>query len=396
MSWMHVAAEPASLDPELIERVIHVRRDLHRHPELAYEERRTAGIVAQWLAAHGYQVSVGLGRTGVIGTLARGSSSRAFGFRADMDALPMEEANTFEHRSRHAGKFHGCGHDGHTAMLLGAAAQIARQARFDGVLHLIFQPAEEGAGGARQMIEDGLFRRFAVESVYAIHNMPGLEVGTFATRAGAFLSAYSTFDIEFKGVGGHGAMPHLAVDPIPAAAGFIQAAQTIVSRGIDPLEAAVVSITRLQSGSAYNVIPDSATVSGAVRYFSGAVGDIVSQRLLACAEGAALSHGCSAHSKARTAFPALVNSSAETAAAVRAAAGVVGASRVDGAAKPIMASEDFAFMLQERPGCYLAIGNGAGSGSCSVHNPEYDFNDQATAYGIAFWSRLIELLAPAS
>jgi len=391
---MALGTKSGDIDSDLVKKMVSVRQDIHRHPELAFEENRTSEIVARWLEAHGYKVTTGIGHTGVVGTLTRGTSKRAFGFRADMDALPMNEENLFSHRSVHEGKFHGCGHDGHTAMLLGAAAQIAEHGRFDGVVHLIFQPAEESGGGAKKMVEDGLFERFNVESVYALHNMPGLAVGTFATRSGAFLSELSTFNIEFKGVGGHGAMPQLAVDPVPAVAAFVQAAQTIVSRNVDPLESSVVSITGLQSGSTFNVIPDSAVAFGAMRCFSDEVGDLLLRRLVGCAEGVAAAHGCTVQNQIAKLFPSVVNSDAETQTMLAAATNIVGAKHVDGEASPVMASEDFAYMLRERPGCYMLIGNGEGESSCSVHNPEYDFNDDIIPHGIAFWSELIEVLAP--
>jgi len=382
------------VDSDLVKKMVNVRRDIHRHPELAFEENRTSEIVARWLEAHGYKVTTGIGGTGVVGTLAMGTNKKAFGFRADMDALPMNEENMFSHRSVYEGKFHGCGHDGHTAMLLGAAAQIAKHGRFDGVLHLIFQPAEESGGGAKKMVEDGLFERFDVESVYALHNMPGLEVGNFETRSGAFLSELNTFNIEFKGIGGHGAMPNLAIDPIPVVAAFVQAAQTIVSRNVDPLESSVVSITGLQSGSAFNVIPDSAVAFGATRCFSDEIGDLLLRRLVGCAEGIAAAHDCTVQSEITKLFPSVVNTDTQTKAALSAAIGTVGAKHVNGEASPVMASEDFAYMLRERPGCYMLIGNGEGESSCSVHNPEYDFNDDIIPYGIAFWHKLIEVLAP--
>ncbi|MBS0594373.1 MAG: amidohydrolase [Proteobacteria bacterium] len=361
------------------------RRDLHAHPELGFEETRTAARVAELLESFGIEVHRGVGRTGVVGVLRAGSSERSIGLRADMDALPIAEANGFDHRSRHPGRMHACGHDGHTAMLLGAAQLLAQTRRFDGTVNFIFQPAEEGLGGARAMIDDGLFRRFPCWTIFGMHNRPGLPVGHFAVRSGAMMAGGAFFDIRVTGKGTHGARPEAGIDPVIVAAHIATALQTIVARNVAPLETAVLSITRIAAGDAYNVIPQTATLGGTVRAFSGAVMAQIDAAIRRVAAGVAAGLGASAEVDFRTLFAPTVNDPAEADFAAGVCAALVGADRVERNPPLIMASEDFSFMLEQVPGCYLNIGNGAGEGACEVHNPRYDFNDAALPLGAAFF-----------
>ena len=361
------------------------RRDLHAHPELGFEEARTAARVAELLESFGIEVHRGVGRTGVVGVLRAGSSERSIGLRADMDALPIAEANGFDHRSRHPGRMHACGHDGHTAMLLGAAQLLAQTRRFDGTVNFIFQPAEEGLGGARAMIDDGLFRRFPCRTIFGMHNRPGLPVGDFAVRSGAMMAGGAFFDIRVTGKGTHGARPEAGIDPVIVAAHIATALQTIVARNVAPLETAVLSITRIAAGDAYNVIPQTATLGGTVRAFSGAVMAQIDAAIRRVAAGVAAGLGASAEVDFRTLFAPTVNDPAEAEFAAGVCAALVGADRVERNPPLIMASEDFSFMLEQVPGCYLNIGNGAGEGACEVHNPRYDFNDAALPLGAAFF-----------
>lgn len=383
----------ASVSREL-PRFAAIRRDLHQHPETAFEETRTADIVAGLLASWGIEVHRGLAKTGVVGVLRRGTGTRSIALRADMDALDMDEANEFAHRSSIPGKMHGCGHDGHTASLLAAADHLARQGRFNGTVSFIFQPAEENEGGGRAMIEAGLFDRFPCEAVFGLHNIPGIAVGSFALRPGAMMAGFDTFDIEFVGRGGHAAMPHTTLDPIPAAASFVLAAQTIVSRNLPPEKAAVLSVTRFAGGSAYNVIPERAALAGTVRYFDPAVRERIEERLRATASGIAAAHGVEAVVRYDRRYPATLNSPAETEFCARVLTAAFGADRVDTDPRPLMASEDFAFMLEARPGCYVWTGNGDGEGSCMVHNPRYDFNDAVIPYAATYWVKLVEAALP--
>jgi hippurate hydrolase len=366
------------------------RRDIHAHPELGFQEARTANLVAERLESFGLEVVRGVGRTGVVGTLRAGSSPRAIGLRADMDALPIAESNTFEHRSRHAGVMHACGHDGHTAMLLGAAAYLARTRRFDGVVHFIFQPAEEGLGGARAMVDDGLFERFACEAIFGMHNRPSLAVGRFAVRAGPMMAGGAFFDIHVTGKGTHGARPEAGVDAALAAAQIAVSLQSIVARNVAPVETAVLSVTRLHAGDAYNVIPQSATLGGTVRAFSRDVMRLVESAMRRVATHTAAAFGATADVDFRELFAPTVNDAAEAEFAARICTELVGPDHVDRQPPLIMASEDFSFMLERVPGCYLNIGNGAGEGGCEVHNPGYDFNDDALPLGAAFYARLVE------
>jgi hippurate hydrolase len=366
-----------------------VRRDIHAHPELAYEETRTAGIVRNLLEDWGIKVVTGLAGTGVVGTLTRGSGPR-IGLRADMDALPIHEANGFDYRSRHDGRMHACGHDGHTAMLLGAAKYLARTRAFRGTVDFIFQPAEEAAGGARRMIDEGLFERFPVDAVFGMHNWPGLDVGRFAVCTGAMMASLDCFDLVIEGAGTHGALPHKGIDPVVAAAHVVTALQSIVSRNVDPLEVGVVSVTQIHAGDAYNIIPGRVELAGGVRSFDPNVRSTLLQRIESVATSVAAAFDARASLRWGIKFPAVMNRPEETAIAVRAAASVAGAENVETDASPSLGSEDFAYMLEERPGCYLFIGNGSAKGGCVIHNPSYDFNDDILALGASYWVRLTE------
>ena len=379
-----------------------IRRDLHAHPELCYEEHRTADIVAERLGAWGIPVVRGLGVTGVVGIIKNGASQRAIGLRADMDALPMQELNGFAHASTHAGKMHACGHDGHTAMLLGAAHYLAQHRNFDGTVYLIFQPAEEGGGGAKRMIDDGLFERFPMDAVYGMHNWPGIPEGHFGVVSGPMMASSNEFRVTVRGKGAHAAQPHRGIDPVMVAVQIAQAWQTIVSREKNPLESAVLSITQIHAGSATNVIPDEAELVGTVRTFSTGVLDLIQRRMQEIASGVAAAFNASVDFNFKRNYPPLINHPEQTAFAVEAMRAVVGDARVDTNVEPTMGAEDFAFMLQEKPGCYVFIGNGEGShragghglGPCQLHNTSYDFNDNLLPIGASFWVRLVEMSLP--
>jgi hippurate hydrolase len=379
-----------------------IRRDIHAHPELCYEEQRTADVVAARLTEWGIPVVRGLGVTGVVGIIKNGSSERAIGLRADMDALPMQELNTFEHASRHAGKMHACGHDGHTAMLLGAAHYLSQNRNFDGTVYLIFQPAEEGGAGARRMIEDGLFERFPMDAVYGLHNWPGMAAGKFGVVAGPMMASSNEFRVVVKGKGAHAAQPHRGIDPVMVAVQIAQAWQTIVSREKNPLETAVLSITQIHAGSATNVIPDEAVMIGTVRTFTNEVLDLLERRMQEMAAGVASAFNAGIDFSFKRNYPPLVNHPEQTAFAIEAMKAVVGADKVDADVEPTMGAEDFAFMLQAKPGCYVFLGNGDGEhrlgghglGPCQLHNGSYDFNDQLLPIGASYWVRLAEMSLP--
>lgn len=377
-------------------RFVEIRRDIHRHPETAFEEVRTAAIVAATLRSFGLEVETGFATTGVVGVLRSGSSERAIGLRADMDALDMEESNCFGHRSVHAGKMHGCGHDGHTATLLAAASYLAETRQFDGTIYFIFQPAEEADGGARKMMEDGLFERFPMEAVFGLHNMPGIAVGSFAVRAGAMMAGVDEFEIRVDGIGGHAAMPHLASDPLVTTGSLIQSLQTIVARNVDPMRNAVLSLTQVHGGSANNVLPQEVELSGTVRYFDSDVQALVEQRIAEVAEHVARAHGCRATVRYNRLFPPTVNSVRESLLCKSVLEELVGKDSVETNPQPFMASEDFAFMLEAKPGCYIWLGNDDAEHAASVHSPHYDFNDRALAFGAAYWVRLAETALPGS
>ncbi|SOE35971.1 M20 aminoacylase family protein [Delftia acidovorans] len=371
---------------------VEVRRDIHRHPELGFEEHRTSALVAQQLEQLGYEVERGLGGTGVVGRVVRGSGSRRLGLRADMDALPIAEANEFAHASTHAGVMHACGHDGHTAMLLAAARHLAEHGGFDGTLTLIFQPAEEGGGGALRMMEDGLFERHPCDAIFAMHNMPGMPQGRLALREGAAMASSDYATLTLIGVGGHGAMPHRTADPIVAAASIVMALQTIVSRNIDPLQMAVVTVGAIHAGKANNVIAHSAVLELSVRALDADVRRLLEQRIRELVSAQAESFGVQVQLEWRPGYAVLVNTPKETDFARQIALELLGPEHVTLQAPPLPGSEDFAFMLQRVPGSYLLIGNGEGSeqGACMVHNPGYDFNDDNIAVGAAYWVLLAQ------
>ena len=373
------------------------RHDIHRHPELAFEEHRTADKVAELLTEFGLQVHRSIGNTGVVGVLKKGSSERAIGLRADMDALKILEQNTFEYRSVNQGKMHACGHDGHTAMLLGAAHYLASEGEFDGTVVFIFQPAEEHGEGARAMIEDGLFERFPVDSVYAIHNFPSLATGKFAVRAGSIMAAEDNFEITINGVGCHAAMPHLGKDPIVIGAEIVTAMQSLVSRSLDPLDNAVVSFTEFLTNGTINVIPGQVILKGDTRSLTTAVQDHIENTMERIVSGICAAHGASYEFSYRHNFIPTVNTPDEAEIAADVARIVVGAENVVGDSRPIMGSEDFGYMLQSRPGAYLLLGNGEeGVGGCSLHNPAYDFNDDILSIGADFWVTLVAIQLKAS
>ena len=370
------------------------RRHIHAHPELAFEETQTAAFVAEKLRSFGIDVVEGIAGTGVVGTLQRGGGNRSIGLRADLDALPIVEANDFEHRSTQPGVMHACGHDGHTTMLLGAAAYLAASDTFSGTVHFIFQPAEENEGGARAMVEAGLFEQFPMEAVYGMHNIPGIPVGEFAVKPGPMMAAFDIFDITVRGRGGHAAIPQQTVDPVLIGTKIVEALQTLVAREINPQEPAVLSVTQFHGGDAYNVIPDQVSISGCTRCFSTRVQAQFEQSIERVACGIASGFGAEIEFSYERRYPPTVNSPTETESAAEAAIAVSGASAVNRAPKPSMGSEDFAYMLQEKPGCYIWIGNGDGEGSCMIHNPGYDFNDEILPIGASYWSALVAQLLP--
>ncbi|PWC43504.1 M20 aminoacylase family protein [Azospirillum sp. TSO22-1] len=373
------------------------RRDIHAHPELAYEEHRTADLVAAKLEAFGIAVHRGLGGTGVVGTLTgRGGGGRAIGLRADMDALPMPESNDFAHASTTPGKMHACGHDGHTTMLLGAARYLAETRNFDGTVHFIFQPAEEGKAGARAMIEQGLFRQFPMERVFGMHNWPDLPPGTMAVHPGAVMAAADQFTITVEGRGSHAAMPHLGVDPVLVAAHILTAAQSLVSRGTDPQDAAVVSVTWVQAGTTFNVIPNEALLHGTIRTFRPETRTRVHEQFARLASSVALGFGATARLEIRPGYPPTVNSEAEARVAAEVAARVVGAANVTWNPPPSMGAEDFGYMLHETPGAYVWLGQGGSGLGCTLHNPHYDFNDEMLPVGASYWATLVETVLPRS
>jgi amidohydrolase len=381
---------------DLLPDLVALRRDLHAHPELAFEERRTAGVVAAALRLLGLEVREGIAGTGVVGTLRNGRSGRSIGLRADMDALPIAEQSRFSHASRHAGVHHGCGHDGHTAMLLGAARQLARTRRFDGTVHFVFQPAEEGKGGARVMIEQGLFDRFPCDAVYALHNWPDLPLGYAQTRPGPIMAAADRFDIVLRGRGGHAAMPQRTPDVLLAASQLVVQLNTIVGRRIDPAESAVLSVTRVQGGHSHNVLPAEATITGTVRSFDEVSQNRIETSLREAVAGVALSHGVAAEVSYIRYYPATVNSAAEVSLALEAAAAAGLHASI--APRPAFTAEDFAFVLRERPGAYLWLGQGRADpgpdGERPLHHPSYDFNDEAMPYGVRWFCAVAERALP--
>jgi amidohydrolase len=388
-----------SLIPDIVafkEELTEWRRDIHAHPELCFEEHRTSDLVAQRLESFGIDVTRGIARTGVVGTLKAGTGNRAIGLRADMDALPLYEKNEFAYRSRHDGRMHACGHDGHTTILLGAARYLAKTRNFDGTVYFIFQPAEEGGGGGRVMVEEGLFERFPADEVYGLHNTPRYPVGKFFTRPGPVMAAAASFDLQVTGRGAHAARPESGLDAVVAAAHVVTALQSVVSRAISPFDTAVVSVTQIHGGDAYNIIPEDVQIRGNCRAYRTEVMDRIEATIRRVAENTAAAHGAVARLDFRRGYPPLVNHPRETEIACDAAARVVGESNVDRNGAPRMASEDFSYMLEARPGAFIFLGNGDGEGSCDVHNPRYDFNDEILPVGASYFARLIEMSLPKS
>jgi hippurate hydrolase len=371
-----------------------LRRDIHQHPEIGFQEFRTSDLVAERLQQWGYEVTRGLGGTGVVGQLKRGSGERKLGLRADMDALPIQETTGLPYASCHVGLMHACGHDGHTAMLLAAAEHLAKFTTFDGTLNLIFQPAEESLGGARKMIEDGLFDRFPCDAIFAMHNLPGFRPGQLLLREGATMASSENILVHIEGKGGHGAIPHLSADPVVAGSAIVMGLQTIVSRNVPPLQMAVITVGSFQSGVNNNVIPQNATLKLSVRALDRDVRELLHNRIVALVELQAQSYGVSARVEFLPGYPVLINTPTETAIAREVAVALVGADNVVLQTEPLTASEDFAYMLDQVPGSYLFIGNGdaanGGHGACMVHNPNYDFEDRNIPVGAAFWVELTE------
>ena len=379
-----------------------VRKDIHAHPELCYQEARTSALVADQLRQFGVEVHTGLGVTGVVGVIkgqqspAAGQPLKSLGLRADMDALPIQELNTFEHASQHPGKMHACGHDGHTATLLAAAKHLAANRDFAGTVYVIFQPAEEGGGGAREMIKDGLFERFPMDAVFALHNWPGLPVGLFAVSPGPVMASSNEFRITVRGKGAHAAMPHMGIDPVPVAAAMVQSFQTIVTRNNKPVDAAVISVTMINAGEATNVIPNTCEMRGTVRTFSVPVLDLSEQRMREVAQHTAAAYGATCDFEFVRNYPPTINDATQAAFAKRVFTAAFGAANV-GDQEPTMGAEDFAYMLMEKPGAYIFLGNGTGDhrdighggGPCTLHNPSYDFNDDLIGIGATGWVRLV-------
>ncbi|MBD9355778.1 M20 aminoacylase family protein [Methylomonas albis] len=400
MNKSEAESSSADLIPEIVANIAGIRelrRDMHAHPELCFQERRTAELVAAKLTEWGIPVHRGLGKTGVVGIVKAGSADRAIGLRADMDALPMHEQNSFAHASLYPGKMHGCGHDGHTAMLLAAAQYLATQRHFDGTVYLIFQPAEEGGGGADEMIKDGLFDLFPMQSVYGMHNWPELPAGQFAVSPGPVMASLNTFRILIRGKGCHAALPHLGLDPVPVAAQMIMAFQTILTRNANPLDNGLISVTMVHAGEATNIIADTCELAGTVRTFSNQLLDLIETRMREIARHICLAHGMECDFEFSRSYPATVNHDQAVAVSRWVMSGIVGEQHVL-EQKATMGAEDFAFMLQKLPGSYCFIGNGVGdhriqghgAGPCTLHNTSYDFNDDILPLGATYWVRLVE------
>ena len=378
---------------DMAKEMVEVRHQIHAHPELAFEEHATSDMVAARLKEWGYEVHRGLAGTGVVGTLKRGTGKMRLGIRADMDALPIQETTCLPYASQLPGKMHACGHDGHTAILLAAARSIAQDPQFDGTLNLIFQPAEEGLGGGRVMVEQGLFKLFPCDAIFALHNMPGMPEGQFGFRAGAFMPSSDTVNITVRGKGGHGSAPHLSADPVVAAAHIVVALQTVVSRNVDPREMAVISVGAIHGGEAANVIPQNVTMRLTVRAFNPEIRDMLKQRITDLVQSQAQTMGVQADVDYDWRYPSLINDEASTAFAKQVALDWLGDKGVMPNLAPLTGSEDFSFMLQECPGCYLIVGNGQGehhhTGGCMVHNPGYDFNDAILPIAASYWVKLV-------
>jgi len=375
---------------DLADEITAWRRDFHENPELLFDVHRTAGIVADKLKSFGCdEVVTGLGRTGVVGVIKgrTNNSGKVIGLRADMDALPIEEATDVAHKSKVPGKMHACGHDGHTAMLLGAAKYLAETRNFDGTAVVIFQPAEEGGGGGNEMVKDGMMERFGIEKVFGLHNIPGLPIGQFATRPGPIMAATAEFTITVHGKGGHAAMPNRTIDPIVIGSQLVTALQTIASRSIDPVDSVVVSVTKFHGGDAYNVIPEKVELAGTVRTLRKEVAATAQERLRSVAAGLAAAYGAAIHVEYDSNYPVTHNHPEETAFASDIATAIAGAPNVHRAIPPVMGGEDFSYMLEARPGAFMFIGNGD---TANLHHPAYDFNDEVIPHGVSYWVRLAE------
>jgi amidohydrolase len=374
-----------------------LRRDIHAHPELAFEESRTSSLVAERLKGWGIEVHTGLAKTGVVATIrGKKAGGRAIGLRADMDCLPIDESNTFEHKSKNKGRMHACGHDGHTTMLLGTARYLAETRNFDGTAYLIFQPAEEGGGGGQVMVKEGLFERFPANEVYAIHNYPGLPAGTMAVRAGPVMAATDEVEVIVRGRGGHAAFPHLTVDPVVVAAQVITALQTLTSRSLDPVDAMVLSLCSMQTSQtgAFNVIPDSVRMLGTVRTFKPQTRDMAEKRIAEMAGKVAEAFGATADVRYTRGYPATINTPAESQFAARVGERIFGKGKVITEFDPVMGGEDFSYMLLARPGAYVFLGQGGGPSACFLHNPNYDFNDEVIPLGAGYLAALVEEALP--
>ena len=394
------AVPPSIVLPELLaqsDAMRVLRRDIHAHPELCFQEARTSEMIARTLAAWGIEVHRGLGKTGVVGVIQGRPGPRSIGLRADIDALPMTEHNQFAHASRYAGRMHACGHDGHTAMLLSAAQHLAATRDFDGKVILVFQPAEEGGGGAREMIQDGLFERFPMDAIFGMHNWPGMPAGTFAIKDGPCFASSNEFHITIRGKGCHGAMPHLGIDPVPVACQLVLAFQTILTRNLRPIESGVISVTMIQAGEATNVVPESVTLQGTVRTFTDETLDLIEERMRELSHQLSAAAGATAEFEFQRNYPPTINHSAETAFARQVMTEVVGPERVE-LFEATMGAEDFSFFLQHKPGAYFVIGNGDGThregghglGPCTLHNPSYDFNDELIPLGGTLWVKMAQ------
>lgn len=394
------AVPPSIVLPELLaqsDAMRVLRRDIHAHPELCFQEERTSEMIARTLAAWGIEVHRGLGKTGVVGVIQGRPGPRSIGLRADIDALPMTEHNQFAHASRYAGRMHACGHDGHTAMLLSAAQHLAATRDFDGKVILVFQPAEEGGGGAREMIQDGLFERFPMDAIFGMHNWPGMPAGTFAIKDGPCFASSNEFHITIRGKGCHGAMPHLGIDPVPVACQLVLAFQTILTRNLRPIETGVISVTMIQAGEATNVVPESVTLQGTVRTFTDETLDLIEERMRELSHQLSAAFGATAEFEFQRNYPPTINHSTETAFARQVMTEVVGPERVE-LFEATMGAEDFSFFLQHKPGAYFVIGNGDGThregghglGPCTLHNPSYDFNDELIPLGGTLWVKLAQ------
>lgn len=382
------------LDLPFLHELTMLRRDIHAHPELAFNETRTADLVAAELTRYGLEVHRGIAKTGVVGVLRAGTSPRMIGLRADMDALPLCELNEFPHHSKYQGKMHACGHDGHTALLLGAARYLAGDPDFDGIAVFIFQPAEESEGGAAVMIEEGLFERFPVEAVFGLHNWPGIPLGQMAVMPGPVMAGTCAFEITIRGHGCHAAMPHQGVDAIVAGAQLVQALQTVVSRTLHPCESAVVSVTQFHAGEAWNIIPEEVVLRGTIRSFKPEVQENIERAIEQLCSGIASANGAQIGVRFDHRYPPTVNSENEANFCRKVAASVLGAANVQTNTLPSMGAEDFAYMLREKPGCYVWLGNGPCTGGCTLHNPHYDFNDDALVAGVSYWVELVRQALP--